>query len=250
VLVIEDHDDLRRCIAGQLSESYQVIEAVNGLEGYQIAIDSMPDVVISDIMMPHLDGLHLCERLKRDERTSHIPIILLTAKADIESKLTGLETGADDYLTKPFVSRELLLRVQNLIERQKKIREKFGQTLTLEPLKAVSASTEERFLNKVVSIIEQNIPNAAFDIEAFSREVGMSRSQLTRKLTAVCEHSPNELLRSMRLKRAAQLLQQSNSTIAEIAFMVGFSNPNYFTKCFRDQYGVTPSEYVSSTPIG
>jgi DNA-binding response OmpR family regulator len=244
VLVIEDNADLRHFIAGFLSENYQVIEAENGLEGYQKALETLPDLIISDVMMPGLDGVSLCEKVKKDERTSHIPIILLTAKADTESKVNGLQTGADDYLTKPFNAQELLLRVHNLLERQNKLRKKFSRTLSLQPSEIIISTTEEQFLQKILSIIERNIANTSFDIELFSREAGMSLAQLTRKLTVLSGQAPNELIRTMRLKRAAQLLERSSGTIAEIAFRVGFNNPN-----FRDYYGVAPSEYVPSTPL-
>jgi AraC-like DNA-binding protein len=197
-------------------------------------------------MMPGLDGVSLCRKLKSDERTSHIPLILLTAKADAGSKIDGLQTGADDYLTKPFSAEELLLRVNNLIGGRQKLKEKYSRSLSLHPSQISVASADERFLQKSLSIMEENMANPDFDVDAFSREVGMSRAQLNRKLTALLDQSPNEFIRSMRLKRAAQLLKQHGGNVGEVAYMVGFSNPNYFTKCFRDCYGVAPSEYMLS----
>jgi signal transduction histidine kinase/DNA-binding response OmpR family regulator len=246
ILVVEDNADLRGFIAGYLSESYQVKQAPDGVAGYQIAVETMPDVIISDIMMPGLDGVSLCRKLKEDQRTSHIPVILLTAKADAQSKLSSLETGADDYLTKPFSAEELLLRVNNLILGRQKLKEKFSRSLSLQPAGVTVASTEDRFLQKALAVMEENMGNPDFDVDAFSREIGMSRAQLNRKLTALIDQSPNEFIRSMRLKRAAQLLGQNQSNVGEVAFLVGFSNPNYFTKCFRDYYGVAPSEYMVS----
>jgi signal transduction histidine kinase/DNA-binding response OmpR family regulator len=250
ILVVEDNADLRQFIAGYLSESYQVKQAPDGMEGYQIAVETMPDLIISDIMMPGLDGVSLCRKLKSDERTSHIPLILLTAKADAGSKIDGLQTGTDDYLTKPFSAEELLLRVDNLIRQRQKLKEKYSRSLSLQPAGVTVASAEDKFLQKALSVMEAHISNADFDVDAFSREIGMSRAQLNRKLTALIDQSPNEFIRSMRLKRAAQLLGQNQSNVGEVAFMVGFSNPNYFTKCFRDYYGVAPSDYTASTAGG
>jgi CheY-like chemotaxis protein len=246
ILVVEDNADLRHFIAEYLSESYAVQEAENGMEGYRLATETIPDLIISDIMMPGLDGVSLCRKLKEDERTRHIPVILLTAKADAKSKISGLETGADDYLTKPFSAEELLLRVNNLIRQRQQLREKFSRSIILQPAEVAVTSADERFLQKVMRILEDNIGNADFDMHAFSRAIGMSRAQLNRKLTALADLSPNELMRTIRLKRAASLLQQNPGNIGEVAFMVGFSSANYFTKCFRNYYGVAPSEYQSS----
>jgi DNA-binding response OmpR family regulator len=246
ILVVEDNADLRHFIAGYLSESYGVIEAEDGLEGYRKAIEILPDVIISDVMMPGMDGISLCRKLKEDEVSSHIPVILLTAKADAESKMGGLQTGADDYLTKPFSAEELLLRVGNLIRHRHKLKEKYSRSLSLQPAEVAVASADDRILQKALVIMEENMANPHFDVEAFSREIGMSRAHLNRKLTALVDQSPNEFIRVMRLKRAAQLLQRQKYNVGEVAFMVGFSNPNYFTKCFRDYYGVAPSEYVLS----
>jgi YesN/AraC family two-component response regulator len=236
--------DLRRFIAGFLSESYQVQEAADGKEGYLAAIETIPDLIISDIMMPGIDGISLCHKLKEDQRTGHIPIILLTAKADEQSKLDSLSRGADDYLTKPFSAEELFIRVHNLIRQRHKLKERYSKALTWQPTHIPTASADEHFLQKALTIMEENMGNAEFDVDAFSRSIGMSRAQLNRKLSALLDQSPNEFIRTMRLKRAAALLSQQQGNIAEIAFMVGFSNPNYFTKCFRDYYGVAPSEYL------
>ena len=196
-------------------------------------------------MMPGLDGLTRCERLKTDERTSHIPIILLTARADSDSKLRGLETGADDYMSKPFGLDELRVRVRNLLESRKKLRERFSRQITLQPTQLVVTSLDEQFLQKALTVAEANLANVAFDVESFSREMGLSRTQLHRKLTALTEQSPNEFIRAIRLSRAASLLGQQGRNVADVAYQVGFSSPNYFTKCFRDVYGQTPTEYAS-----
>jgi DNA-binding response OmpR family regulator len=245
-MVIEDNEALRRFIREELSRQYRVTEAENGKQGYRQALEIIPDIIISDVMMPEMDGIAFCSALKTDERTSHIPIILLTAKADLESKLQGLETGADDYLTKPFKMEELQLRIRNLLESRRKLRERFSRQVTINPKEITVTSTDERFLQKALAIMEAHMANADFDVEIFSKEIGMSRAQLHRKLTALSGLSTNEFIRSLRLKRAASLLLQQQGNVSEIAFGVGFSSLSYFTKCFRDYYGQTPSEYATT----
>lgn len=244
VLVVEDNPDLRHFLIESFLPNYQVMEAADGQQGLLKALEAIPDLVISDMMMPGLDGASLCQQLKTDQRTSHIPIILLTAKADTSSKLLGLETGADDYLTKPFQLEELLVRVKNLLDGRKKLREQFGKSLTLQPQEIAVTSTDERFLQKALSIVEANMDNAEFDVEIFGKEVGMSRSHLHRKLKALTDQSPSEFIRTIRIKRAACLLRQQHGNVSEVAMLVGFSSLNYFTRCFRAQYGQIPSVYA------
>jgi YesN/AraC family two-component response regulator len=220
------------------------LEAENGLKGYEQALEVIPDLIISDVMMPGMDGVTLCKKLKTNEHTSHIPLILLTARADTESKISGLETGADDYLTKPFQIQELQVRVKNLIDSRRKLRERYSHSLTVEPTEVAVTSTDEKFLQKALAIIEANLSNTAFDVETFSKEIGMSRGHLHRKLTTLIDQSPSDFIRTIRLKRAAQLLDKQAGNVSEVAFQVGFNSLTYFTKCFREFYGKTPSEYV------
>ena len=245
LLIVEDNGDLRQFLVSQLSKTYGVSVAENGLDGYQTALKTIPDLIISDVMMPGLNGMNLCQRLKTDERTSHIPIILLTARADMDSKLKGLETGADDYMSKPFGMEELQVRVRNLLESRKKLRERFSRQITLHPTELLVTTLDEQFLQKALAVTEANLANVSFDVELFSREMGLSRTQLHRKLTALTEQSPNVFIRAIRLRRAASLLKQNQGNVADVAYQVGFSSPNYFTKCFRDEYGQTPTEYAS-----
>ena len=244
VLVVEDNPDFRLFLKESLLPYYSVMEAADGAQGLTTALKTIPDLIISDVMMPGIDGVALCQQLKTDERTSHVPFILLTAKADTSSKLLGLQTGTDDYLTKPFQLEELLVRVKNLLEGRKKLREQFGKTLTLEPQAIAVTSTDERFLQKALAIVEANMDNSDFDVETFGREIGMSRAHLHRKLKALTDQSPSELIRTLRIKRAASLLRQHHGNVSEVAMMTGFGSLNYFTKCFRQQYGKTPSEYA------
>jgi DNA-binding response OmpR family regulator len=244
ILLVEDNQELSHFLKQSLSKAYQVMEVEDGLLAYKQAQETMPDLIISDIMMPGMDGIMLSHKLKSDEQTSHIPIILLTAKADMETKLEGLQTGADDYLTKPFQIAELHLRINNLLEARKKLREKFNRQLTLQPSDIEVTSMDEKFLQKALTIMEANLANADFDVEAFCREMGMGRTQLHNKLSALLNQSATEFIRSMRMKRAANLLGQNGGNVSEIAFQVGFSSPNYFAKCFREFYGLTPSQYA------
>jgi DNA-binding response OmpR family regulator len=243
ILVVEDHRDVRTYIHEHLAPSYQVLEAANGVKGIEKAREYIPDLIISDIMMPKMDGYELCRILKNDERTCHIPVILLTAKASSESKLQGLETGADDYLIKPFDSKELLARVKNLIALRQKLRERFSHEMVLKPGDIAITPTDEGFLLKMKSVAEQHLGDEEFSIETLRSEVGMSRTQLHRKLRALINQSPSQFVRSMRLQRAVELLKQKAGTVAEIAYMVGFGSQAYFTKCFHEQFGCSPKEY-------
>ncbi len=245
ILVVEDNADVRAYIKQHLDNDYEIIEADNGEDGLERALNIIPDLVISDVMMPKMDGFELCEKLKKDINTSHIPVILLTAKAGDEHLLQGLETGADDYATKPFNVEILLTRVKNLIELRKQIQQKYRKQLLLQPSEIKVSSIEDEFMKKLHELVEENIENPDFNIESLSEKFFMSRSSLFRKIKAITGESPVQFLRSYRLKRAAQLLKAKSGTITEIAFSVGFNNSAYFTKCFKEQFNQLPSEYQS-----
>lgn len=242
ILLIEDHAEVRRYVHDTLSDQYNVIEAGDGKEGVDMAINQIPDLILCDVMMPRMDGHQVCKKLKGEEKTSHIPIILLTAKADVESRIEGLETRADDYLTKPFVAKELLARIHNLIESRRALREKYLHTMVLTPNEVAVTSVDEQFLKRLMAIVENHVADEKFGVEEMSEQLAMSRSQLHRKLKALIGQGPNQYIRSFRLKRAHDLLQGNAATAAEIAYSVGFSSPSYFTKCFHEQFGYTPSE--------
>jgi signal transduction histidine kinase/DNA-binding response OmpR family regulator len=246
LLIVEDHGDLRAFIRNQMQRYYRVLESENGLQGLKAAQENLPDLIISDWMMPDMDGIEFCRQSKLDERTSHIPFILLTALSAQDNKLTGLETGADEYLTKPFDSRELIIRSQNLIESRQKLRERFGREIRIQPKDITVTSTDEKFLIRVLKIAEDNLGNADFTPEQFGREIGLSRMQLHRKLIALTGQATGDFLRVMRLKRAAQLLEGRTGSVSEIAYGVGFNSLSYFAKCFREQFGVLPNEYAAS----
>lgn len=246
VLIIEDNEDLRNYMKRHLTGNYDVIETDNGRRGLERALEMIPDLVITDWMMPEMDGLALCRQLKTDERTSHIPIIMVTALASNDARFQGLETGADDYLTKPFDNRELNIRIRNLIESRKLLRERFSRELHLGPKKVLVSSMDEKFLEKVMQAIETYMGEPDFNMEKFGQEVGLSRMQLHRKLKALTGESPGDFLRTMRLKRAKRLLEARTGNVSEIAYEVGFNNLSYFSKCYREQFGTAPNETISS----
>jgi len=243
VLVVEDNADVRGYIRAFLSPEYRIEEAEDGQAGLEAALDLLPDLVVSDIMMPKMDGVELCRRLKTDERTSHIPVILLTARAAEEGKLEGLETGADDYIIKPFDMRELQARTRNLIELRKTLQEKYRRRCVLEPAAVPIDSMEERFLRKALDLVQEQMAEPGFSTESLARGLCMSRRQLYRKLQALTGRSAHEFIRNLRLQRAAKLLEAHWGNVAEVAFEVGFSSLSHFAKAFRQEYGVLPSEY-------
>ncbi len=243
ILVVEDNFDLRNFICEQLENNYSVIEAVDGEKGLKLAEDVIPDLVISDIMMPLKDGYQLCKELKTSIKTNHIPVILLTAKASIENKIEGLETGADDYLIKPFNTDELRTRVKNLIQVRKQMREKFQSEMLLKPMKIIVPSSQKSFIEKLTKIVEENIEEEDFSVENLCKEIGMSRTQVHRKIKAITNKSTSEFIRSYRLQRAANFIKQDAGNIAEIAYKVGFNSQSYFTKSFLEMYGCTPMDY-------
>ncbi len=243
ILVVEDHFDLRNFICEQLENDYSIVEAEDGEKGLVLAEEIIPDMVISDIMMPNMDGYRLCEKLKSSIKTNHIPVILLTAKASIENKLEGLEIGADDYLVKPFDTDELHARVKNLIRVRKQMREKFQSEMVLKPMEVIVPSSQKIFIETLSKITEENIEDENFSVENLCKEIGMSRTQVHRKIKAITNKSTSEFIRSFRLQKAADLIKQNAGNMAEIAYMVGFNSQSYFTKSFQEIYGCSPMDY-------
>jgi signal transduction histidine kinase/ligand-binding sensor domain-containing protein/DNA-binding response OmpR family regulator len=244
ILVVEDNYDMRQYIRESLDGNYLIEEAVNGEQGVRKAEKIIPDLIISDMMMPKMDGNQLVKILKNDEKTSHIPIILLTAKAGQENKLEGLEIGADDYLTKPFDIKELQVRIKNLISIRKKLQERFNKIENQFPVvKGLKLnSLDEKFILNVNEVIEKHISEEGFSIEEFAKEVGMSKSQFHRKFTAITGKPASMYLRSVRLSSAKKMIEGKTGNISEIAFSVGFSSLSYFSKCFKEEFGYPPSD--------
>ncbi|MCC6725061.1 MAG: response regulator [Saprospiraceae bacterium] len=244
LLVVEDNIDVRNYIVDQFRGQYQIIEAENGRHGLERALETTPDLVISDIMMPEMDGTEFCKLLKTNEKTSHIPVVMRPALAEQGDRLKGLELGADDYLVKPFDAKELTVRVANLIAVRQKLQEHYRRSLnSFAPIAQVEAeSMDAVFLKKVREAVEVNLDDENFSVVELSAQVGMSRSQLHRKLSALTGFSPNEVIRNMRLERAKLLLEKKAGNASEVAYLTGFNSPAYFAKCFKDYFGVTPSE--------
>lgn len=242
ILLVEDNKEFRHYMSELLSKKYNVLEAEDGEEGEWIATTKFPDLIISDVMMPKVDGLELCKRIKSNIQVSHIPVILLTARSTDESKLFGYESGADEYISKPFNLDILLLRIQKLINEEKARQKSFSQGINIDPGEVTITSVDEQFIGKVCAMIRKNMDNPEYSVEKLSADVGMERTVLYRKLNAIAGQTPSDFIRSIRLKHAAQLLNKGYQ-VGEVADMVGFNTPKYFTKYFKQAFGVTPSQY-------
>jgi signal transduction histidine kinase/ligand-binding sensor domain-containing protein/DNA-binding response OmpR family regulator len=246
ILVVEDNTELRNYLIKSLETGFQVDEAKNGKIGIEKAFQSIPDLIISDVMMPETDGFELCKTVKSDERTSHIPVILLTAKMGDENHIHGLETGADDYLMKPFNIHLLKIKIKNMLEMQQRLRERYGSQLFIGPSDLPVSNVDENFIKRAIEIVENNISNVAFSVDGLSYGLKMSRFQFYRKLNALANTSPADFIRTIRLKRAAQLLIQGELNISQICYETGFNDHSYFTKCFKKEFGVLPKDYVQN----
>ena len=243
ILIVEDNTDLRAYIREQTKNDYIIIEASEGEEGLLKARNEIPDLIITDVMMPKTDGYKFSKQIRRDEKTSHIPIIMLTAKAGLDDKIKGLETGVDDYLTKPFSSEELKVRIKNLIIQRKELRKRFSLATVIKPSEVSVISADREFFQKTIKIIESHFEDEKFNIEKLAGELSMSISQLNRKLNALIDQPAGQLIRSLRLQRAADLLKQNAGSVAEICYKVGFNDQGYFSRSFKKQFGCSPSEY-------
>ncbi|MEM8523330.1 MAG: two-component regulator propeller domain-containing protein [Bacteroidota bacterium] len=246
LLFVDDNSDIRRFIKEGFQNDFRIIEAADGEKGYEIALASLPDIIVSDVMMPNKNGFELCEALKTNHLTSHIPVVLLTAKSASEDELEGLQTGADAYVVKPFKLDILRTQLLNIHLHRERLRKRFRQEVILEPEEIAVTSADEEFLKSAVSIVEDHMSDSEFNVEALVKEMYISRSKLYLKLKALTGQSTSEFMRTVRLKRAVQLLEKSDYTIKEIMYMTGFNTASYFSKCFKKQFGVVPSEYLES----
>ena len=244
ILLIEDNFEFRTFMKDSLENQYIVNEANDGIEGYEIVNKIIPDLIISDVMMPRMDGLELCRKLKSDIHTSHIPLILLTARTADEDKIQGLEIGADDYITKPFNMDLLFMRIENLMDKRRKIQKHFQNNIDISPSDIEIPSMDEKLIKKAVAFVSKNIAEPNLSVEDLSREVGMSRVYLYKKLLAITGKSPIEFIRIIRLKRGTQLLEKSQMSVSEVAYAVGFNSPRYFSKYFNEEYGMLPKDYA------
>jgi ligand-binding sensor domain-containing protein/signal transduction histidine kinase/DNA-binding response OmpR family regulator len=244
MVIVEDNQDVRFFIRTHFEADFQVIEAKDGKEGWQVILNVIPDIIVSDIMMSGLDGTELCRKIKKDERTSHIPVIIITALSSREHRLSGLDAGADDYITKPFDVAILMAKVENLLVLRKSLKEKYTGELILKPKNITITLPDERFLQKSIEIVEKHISNPEFSIDQFATDLGVSRMQLYRKMEALTDMTVKEFIRDIRLKRAAQMLVQNKMNVSEIAYHVGFNDLSHFRKCFRQEFGMSATEYV------
>ena len=242
VLIIDDNSDIRSYLRRALSSTYKVSEAVDGKSGLEMARRIVPDLVISDIMMPVMDGLEFCSQLKQDKAISHIPVILLTARSLDEQRAEGYKHGADAYIAKPFSLELLFSRIDNLIESRKKLSQMFSNTDENGVCEKLSNETDKTFVTQLRKIIQENLGNSEFNVERIGDEIGLSRVQLYRKVKALTGHSPVEMLRKARLMRARHLLRTTEKSVSEVAYAVGFSTPSYFSKCYKDEFGENPKK--------
>jgi YesN/AraC family two-component response regulator len=246
ILIVEDHPELQDLISEELQLDYRILKANNGQEGLGMALEHIPDIIISDVMMPYKNGYELCESVKQDERTSHIPFILLTARTAQENKIQGLEAGADDYLGKPFDSQDLRIRVLNLIESRRLLREKFSEKqemLIYNSEEVVQNPVDKKFIDKVLDIFAQNFSDEQYGVDQMADAFSISKRQLHRKLNAISGLSPGKMLQNYRLQKATELLKNSELQVKEVGFMVGFSSQSYFNKSFKNHFGTTPKEF-------
>jgi DNA-binding response OmpR family regulator len=245
VLIIEDNDDLRFYLKDNLKHTFHIIEAVNGKDGWQKTLALHPHLIVSDVSMPEMNGLELCSKIRHDERTAHIPIILLTALTEEEDQLAGTASGANDYITKPFNFEILLSKINGLLLMQQTLKKTYQKLIEINAENLEIISEDQKFLKNALSCIEKNITNPNFSVEELSRQMSLSRVSLYKRLLTLTGKTPVDCIRTIRLKRAVQLLEKSKLSIANVAYEVGFNNPTYFSKVFKEEYGTLPSEYLN-----
>ncbi|WNJ21508.1 two-component regulator propeller domain-containing protein [Pontibacter sp. G13] len=248
ILIVEDHPEVRTMLRDMMSEQYDLEEAQDGQSGFAKAKDMEPDLILTDVMMPVMNGLELCEKLKQDLQTSHIPVLMLSAKAELPARIAGLKSGADDYLAKPFSPEELKLKVQHLIENRRKLQQQFVRVINLKPKDLVLPSADETFLEQLTETIEAHLWNPDFNVNELALNLAVSRPILFKKIKALTGQTPKKLINSYRLKRAAQLLKDSDRSVSEIAYSVGFRDPKYFSRLFKEQYEMVPQEFAKTEP--
>jgi len=249
ILIVEDDNQLRLFLKTILENDYRIFEAVDGEAGFNKAMEVIPDFIVSDVMMPRMDGLQMLQQLKTAINTSHIPVVLLTAKAAIENKLEGLEYGADDYITKPFSVPYFRARIQNLLKQREQLQRLYCSKLfegqnTFVPQQPQISSHDEHFMQRVMQEIERNMDNSNYSIDAMATTIGVSNTLFLQKVKGLTGFTPVEFVRDIKLQRAAQLLSTRQLSVKEVTYMVGMTDAKYFRDCFRKKYGKTPSEYM------
>jgi len=246
LLIIEDNQDMRNYLKNSLQCKYQVFEANDGEKGLKLAEQREFDLVVSDIMMPKINGIEFCRRMKNDINTSHIPVILLTAKSLVEHQIEGYETGADDYVIKPFNNKLLHAKIESILENRRILKKKFSEDFSFEPKEVKLPSADKEFLIKLVNLMEDHISDASFNVDKMAKMMFISRTHFIRKVKNLSGQKPLDLLKSYRLKRAKQLLEQKKISISEVAYLVGYENPSSFTRAFKTRFNQSPSKFVES----
>jgi DNA-binding response OmpR family regulator len=244
ILLIDDNPDIRQLLRNQLAPFYRILQAEDGLEGLHQITEASPDLILCDVMMGEMDGIELCRTIKSDPELNAIPIILLTARSSDHAVLEGLEAGADDYIIKPFHPKTLKAKIDNLIASRSRLRDQYSRSILLKPTDMEISSEDEVFLQELVDHISRHLDDADFSVAILADLMAMSRRQLERKVKSVCEKSPADLIRSLRMERASELLHAQAGSIADIAYQVGFRSPSHFTATFKSYFGEVPSEYV------
>jgi signal transduction histidine kinase/ligand-binding sensor domain-containing protein/DNA-binding response OmpR family regulator len=250
LLLVEDNEDFRFYLKDNLRSQYRIIEAKNGVEAWKMTLEAAPDIIVSDIMMPEMNGIDLCKKIRSDTRVSHTPVILLTAKSAEEQKLEGFESGANDYITKPFNFEILTSRIRNLVQQREKLHKKFAGQIGVKASELKITSLDEKFIQKAIACVEEHISEPEFSVEDLAHELGISRAHFYKKIMMLTGKSPLEFMRMIRLQQAAQLLKKSQLTVAEIAYKVGFNSPKNFARYFRHEYKVLPSVFASDSKKG
>jgi len=246
VLVVEDNPDIRKYIKSHLIKEYNILEASNGVEAIEKSMQYLPDLIISDLMMPKMDGIEMCSKLKNNPQTSHIPIIIITAKTTAMDIQEGYESGADDFITKPFNASVLLSRIRNILRTREKLKDLYGKRFSLDTLGIEVSSLDEKFMQKLYEVMTKNVANSELNLDDFCRDVGMSRANLYRKIKSLTGLSPNEYIRKVRLEMAAKILRETDMPVSELYVVVGFNSHAYFTNCFKAMFGVSPTEYANT----
>jgi YesN/AraC family two-component response regulator len=244
ILIIEDNDELRNYLSMELQAQFTVLEAKDGVEGYEMAVERGPDLIISDVLMPLKTGVELCREIKSNIKTSHIPFILLTAKSMVDDQIAGISAGADVYITKPFSIRFLITHVNQIIDSRQKLYSRFSQDVYLLPGKVASNEIDQAFLQKAIDYIVENIQDSQLGVDSIAALFNLSRMQVYRKLKALTGKSVVEFIRMVRVKQALKLMETHKYTLSEIAFQTGFNSSSYFTRVFKEEFGKTPSEYL------
>jgi len=250
MLIVEDNDDLREMLKSVFQPIYNVFTASDGQEGFELALEHQPHIILSDVMMPRMSGTELCSKIKNNFTVCHIPVVLLTAQTAIEYNIEGLRLGADDYISKPFNVKALVARCNNLVNNRRLLQERYSKQTDVAPRQVATNDLDREFLEKAESVIEKYLNSSEFDVPLFASELAMGRTKLFSKIKGITGQTPNDFILTVKLKKAAFLLSNHPEyNISDITYMIGFSSPKYFAKCFKEQFSISPSQYRKSQAV-